>query len=83
MGIVIFIGLVIGIINVESKAHITDPGVFIFFGWGIIGTIILNFIKCPNCNTSVVYQGTHFGIPILSGFVGKKCKTCGTDFCSR
>jgi len=40
---------------------------------------VLERIVCPNCGTSVTYQGILFGKEIRGGFIRRKCQKCGWD----
>ena len=77
-GMVVFVVVGIGIAIVEGETHI-DALKWVFFAWGGIGSICLMQIRCPNCETPVVYQGKLGGLSIYAGFVRRKCQNCGHD----
>lgn len=77
MIVLILIGLIIGIVAVETSSKIA---LYCFFAWTFIASYLLYKVKCPNCGTSLTYGGTKAGIPIHSGFASRNCKNCGETF---
>jgi len=62
-----------------AALYVSNWFVLIFFSIVPIGGFFLNKITCPNCGTSVTYQGTLVGFRITGGFIRKKCQECGWD----
>jgi hypothetical protein len=71
------VGFAIGVSMVEFQSQELMP---VFIAWIFVATFLMFRVKCPNCGTSVVYQGKFLGLPIFAGFVNQKCKVCGYDF---
>ena len=79
MLIYILVGLAIGVVAAHINARVWDPIFILFFAWGVICSLVLLQIRCPNCGTSVAHQGKMGGISFYAGFVRKTCQNCGYD----
>lgn len=79
MLIYVLVGLAILVVAGRTNARVWDRIFIMFFTWGIVGSLVLLKIRCPNCSTSVAYQGKLRGLSIYSGFVRRKCQNCGHD----
>jgi hypothetical protein len=77
---VVVVGLAIGTILGELRSRWLELGVF---GWLFIGTYLMARVKCSNCGTPVVYQGKIGSIPLVAGFVRKRCQKCDFDLTQR
>ncbi len=76
----VLIGIAIVVILVETQSKALIVG---FFAWIGIGSLLLTRIRCPNCGTSVAYQGKVGGLSIYAGFVRHSCQNCGHDLTAR
>lgn len=74
--IFVVVGLAIVVVLVETQAKTLIIG---FFAWIAIGSFLLTRIRCPNCGTSVAYQGKVGKFSIYAGFVRHYCQSCGHD----
>lgn len=72
----ILIGLTIGGLLIETQKTILAV---IFFVWIVVGSWALSSIRCPNCGTSVAFQGKVGGVSLYAGFVRRTCQNCGHD----
>jgi ribosomal protein S27AE len=77
--IFIVIGLAIGVMAAVTHARVMSSIFIMFFAWIFIGSWVLSQIRCPNCGTSVAYQGKLGGLSIYAGFVRSECQNCGHD----
>ena len=77
--IFVSVGLAIGVIAAQTNAQVMSPIFILFFVWIVIGSWLLLRISCPNCGTSVLYQGRLGGLSMYAGFVRRKCQNCGHD----
>jgi rubredoxin len=50
-----------------------------FFALIFSAKFVLDRITCPNCGTSVTYQGTFAGVKVSGGFIRRRCQQCGWD----
>jgi len=64
------VGLTIGIVAGESHSPYLMP---LFFGWGVVGSVLMARVKCPGCGRAVARVGSLGGVPL------PKCRECGTD----
>lgn len=74
---VMAVGFGIGVLMVQLQSQIL---MYAFFGWAFVASYLMFRVKCPNCGTSVTYQGKIVGLPILGGYAHSKCKVCAYDF---
>lgn len=73
---VIVVGLLIGSLFAAS-----DHMPYVFFGWILIGNVLAFRVRCPNCGTSVSYQGKRTANgTYYAGSVNRQCMRCGCDF---
>jgi len=73
--------IVIELIMVAFALHSTQSLIQIApFLWFLITTYIIYNIKCPSCETPVVYQGKVLGVSFFAGICRNKCVSCGYDF---
>lgn len=75
----VLVGLLTGVVAAETDSRVMSPLFICFFAWIIFGSWVLSKIRCPNCDTSVAYQGKLGGLSIYAGFVRSKCQNCGHD----
>jgi hypothetical protein len=72
--VVVGLALVVAITKLQSEVL-----VWVFFGWGVVGSYMLHRVRCPRCGTSVGYQGSLGRLPIYAGFARRACASCGCD----
>ena len=72
----VVIGLAIGAVSVATQAEFLT---YVFFGWVIIGSVLMFLIRCPKCGAPVVLQERIFRFPLLAGLTARRCRTCGED----
>ncbi|OGB23935.1 MAG: hypothetical protein A3I66_14575 [Burkholderiales bacterium RIFCSPLOWO2_02_FULL_57_36] len=78
--ILVFVLIVAAIIGILMLEFQSDPLMYFFFGWAIIGAYLAFKVKCPRCGVSVAYQGTILGLPLYAGDLPvDECKHCGFD----
>lgn len=78
--IITLVGLMIGIILVETQEK---AWAIAFFVWLMIGSVALYKVRCPNCGTSLAFQGKIGGLSLYAGFARSKCQDCGYDLRKR
>lgn len=71
--------MIIGLSLILAMLYVSNFLIFPFFILVFSSYYIFNRIICPNCGTSVTYQGKLAGFNIKGGFIRKKCQQCGWD----
>jgi hypothetical protein len=74
IAVVVLVGLAIGVAASATQSAFMMP---LFFGWVVVGSLLMARIKCPGCGRAVARVGSLGGIPL------PKCKECGTDLTKR
>jgi len=72
-----FVAIGLGIGIAAGEAEESFPLMAAFFIWIAVGSFGLMQIRCPRCDTPVVYQGKVGKFSIYAGFVRRNCQNCG------
>lgn len=75
-GTLVVVGLAIGIVLIKTQWLFL---IGVFFAWIVIGSFLMVRVKCPQCGTSLTYQGKVLILPIYAGYANKRCRSCGYD----
>jgi hypothetical protein len=80
----VMFGMIIGALFVSPQMIGLDRKYedILFFGWLVVGSVLLIVIRCPTCGTPLAFQGRIGGLPLIAGFANKQCKKCGHDLTS-